>query len=270
MPTPFINKKRKGLYTSIPFCILIYMKTRLFEWLVEHHCSHNLEQCIPYVRDGKVVPPVRGKPLTEGVDTDSMYKGVLIIANGNTLVDALIRDGLAERENMDPDPRKIDGKESLVEFLKEQEEEDGAFIFDGINNTLRRIFEIKNNTNYQAGNLLANIPQDFVYYDGTAPKLSRIGTKTRLAISLPHVYDVHTFQIKRSAYTPLGIGKVTHFDKDGLAEEFFLRYDPQSKGPFVDEEHKIIGVYRKYERADGKLVRTKAGLYVPQKELVLA
>jgi hypothetical protein len=246
------------------------MKTRLFEWLVEYHCSKNLEQCLRYVRDGKVVSPIKGKVLREGRDENEIYNGILIIANGTTLVDKLIHDGLAESANMDESPTRIQARDDFVEYVSNQEGCDGAFIFDGTNHTMRRVYEIKNNTNYKAGDLLANLPSDFVFYNGAVLNLANIGTKTRLAISLPHAYDVHTFQIKRSAYTPLGIGKVTHFNKNGLAEEFFFRYDPQSQGPFVNEEHKIIGVYRKYERTDGKLVRTKAGLYVPQKELVLA
>jgi hypothetical protein len=63
------------------------------------------------------------------------------------------------------------------------------------------------------------------------------------------------------------MGKVTHFNRDGLVQEFFFMYAPQSSGPFVHDTLPIIGVHRKYELIEGNLVKASeknvhSGLHV--------
>jgi hypothetical protein len=47
------------------------------------------------------------------------------------------------------------------------------------------------------------------------------------------------------------MGKVTHFDSEGLLEEFYLAYMPKYKGQFLDPKHKVVGIYRYYDRSRG-------------------
>jgi hypothetical protein len=245
-------RKKKGLYTSIPFSILIYMKTRLFEWLVRRHCEKNLERVLHKTSNGVIYSPIDGEPIRERQENE-MYKGVLIIANGDTLVSRLIKSGLANPEDVDSF-NPVRGRDDFFELLNRQEGCDGAFIYDGINDQMTRVYELKHSTNDKI-KLVEMLPKDFVQYNGNMVNVRDLGLKTRLAATLPPEYIIDAYQIKRTAYTDFGMGKVTHFDRDGLKEEFFLAYDPQSKGPFIDEEQKIVGKYRRYEREDGRLKR---------------
>ena len=76
-----------------------------------------------------------------------------------------------------------------------------------------------------------------------------LGTKTRLAIELTQIYpDVHAYHIKRSGYTQLGMGKVTHFDCKGLKKEFFfMKFPDEAVLEYIDRENSIVGVRRTYE-----------------------
>jgi len=100
------------------------------------------------------------------------------------------------------------------------------------------------------------LPRDFIAVETDSLLNERnLGTKTRLAIKLPQAYDrTKAFQIKRTAYGLLGIGKVTQFGPQGLEQEFFFRYEPRSEGPFVDAEAGIVGIHRQYERQEQGLI----------------
>ena len=183
---------------------------------------------------------------------------MLIVANGTTLADRL-QEG--EVILSDPEPfSPITDNENFARYLETRAQEDGAYLVDSIHNRITRVPEFNNNPNIPGLerhiDLFQFIPHDFLSYAGDVP-LSKIGTKTRLAIRMPQFYEnTETFQIKRSSYTPLGMGKVTHFTKEGLVEEIFFRYDPNSQGPFIEPEQKILAIYRQYERNENsELVR---------------
>ena len=120
-------------------------------------------------------------------------------------------------------------QENSFHYLGNQENADGAYIFDGVNNQMAKTFELNNSPENtprdmrRKKDLVKYLPPNFLSEDASV-RLGNIGTKTRLAIRIPHAYDnTEAFQIKQSAYGPLGIGKVTHFTRDGLAQEFFFR-----------------------------------------------
>lgn len=247
------------------------VNTNLFRWLVNYHCSHNLEACRPYIHNGIIYSPSTSEPLREGFEENELqvgqikYKGVLIVSNGRTLLDDLIAGDVIEEGNIGPFVG-IDGENSLFDYLDNQENSDGGHILDSANNQIARAYEFNNkppalgiNGTYS---LFDRIPHDFCSYDGKVSPINNLGLKTRLAIKLPQVKlpqvhpqqahpHIETYQIKRTAYTPLGMGKVTHFNKDGLAEEFFLMQNPDS------ENEEIIGVHRNYSRENGELSLAK-------------
>lgn len=219
-------------------------KNQIFQWLVDYHYQ-NLKLCLPYIVDGKV--QVRGTPLEECYDENELYKGLLIVVNNNVIVDKLVEDGvvLSEPEQ----PNIVSTREEFFSLISRQKNSDGAYILDRVNQRITKVSELNNNPKALPKQLpIYNmVPKDFVSHTAKLD-VRNIGTKTRLAIKLPHAYeDTDTFQIKRSAYTPLGLGKVTHFNKQGLVEEFFFRHMPEAKAPLI-ECTGIVGVYRKYWR----------------------
>lgn len=216
-------------------------EVNIFEWMVEYHCKNNLKNCIPYIKNGRVYS--NGKAVKEGEEND-LYQGVLIVANGNTLLRKLIDKKLILPEDMG-ESFKINGIDDFFKCIDRQKNKDGAFIYDSIDKKMINAYSINNNTGIaDTPKFFANMfPKDFVYSDSRGVQRKDIGTKTKLAVELPLIYDnINTYQIKRTGYTNLGIGKVTHFDKDGLKKEFFFRCGSHPIG----EGYKIMGVNKEY------------------------
>ncbi len=229
------------------------MAINLFEWLVNYHMKVGLAKCLPKIVTGRMLDE-EGQPLIEGSDKKTPHDGFLIVANGDTLVNRLKEEKVIHDDNLGQF-ECILNEDNFRKYIQLQREMDGAFIFDGVNEKIVRVDEINNNVALPDGKTLYDmVPYDFFSYRG---ETGAFGTKTRLAIRLPHGYDnTETYQIKRSSYANLGMGKVTHFNRQGLAEEFFMMHDPNNKGPFVMPEESIIGVYRRYRRnAKDRLVR---------------
>ncbi len=224
----------------------------IFKWLVEFHSRVNLERCLPYVSEGKV--HVRGDPLQEGYDENDLCKGLLIVANGDTLMsrlreDLVIHDELGEVV-------KIKNKHDFFRYLLTQRNSDGAYLFDRVNGKISRVSELNNHLpNAARLSLSTMVPEDFVSSTGDVAVAHNMGTKTRLAIKFPHAYsNTETFQIKRSAYTPFGLGKVTHFGAQGLLEEMFFTCDPDLWEARPTQSIKLV--YRRYGRdSAGQLVK---------------
>ena len=234
----------------------------MFKWLVEYHCKHNLEACLPYIQDGIFSFP-EGHDIEEGYEENTLpsYKGLVIFANGDTLIDKL-RENEVILDKKEPEFREINSNTSLFNYIDSVRNSDGAYVFNSIKSKMAKVRLLNNNPYHCKDVSLEDmLPENFLSEDGSVDT-DEIGTKTRLAATLPAVYtdeskgqNVETYQIKRTAYGNLKMGKVTHFDKDGLNEEFFLQYDPEHKGSFINEEAKIVGVYRRYERLAGDLIQ---------------
>jgi len=230
---------------------------------MQRHVEKTLPLCLEKMIEGVVHSD--GQPLREGIDKGVPYDGLLIVANGDTLASRLRSDDVIHDE-----PQGfVDAKnfEQLSKYLETQQGEDGAYIFDGVNDRITRVMELNNNPPGLPKNVkfYEMMPIDFVSYDGTVQR-ANIGTKTRLAVKLPHAYDnTETLQIKRSPFATPRIGKVTHFTKQGLAEEFFFDYacnhgmnhDTADIIPFAEtEKGALVGVYRRYTQDhDGGLYR---------------
>jgi hypothetical protein len=217
---------------------------QLFDLLVAYHCEKNLPSCLPCVIDGQVRQFPSWGPFVEGEGEVNYYPGLLIISNGPTLVDKLIDNGLARNEDID-DFTIMDSKKSLFDYIEGPGRKDGAHLYDGENQRVARVHEINNSSlqDSSTNDLLDRLPKDFVYSNERSFAGGDIGTKTRLAVKLPMKYGtLEALQIKQTAYGGLGMGKVTHFDKDGLRREFFFDYDKDNEN--------IVGVRREYIKGD--------------------
>lgn len=238
------------------------MKIDIFPLLVEYHYQRNLvEICKPLIKDGKVV--VDGNQLQEGSDANVPYHGFLFLVDGpeifNTIVsENIINDVTDIQGRLETITKKYEDSTPLLtrdEFFgylrrEEHDGEDGAYILNSETGKVVRVSELSNSHSLPQGfSLMDRIPKDFVYKDGRKTSPDKIGTKTRIAIKIPVAMkqkgkEVHTYQIKRTPYTDFGMGKVTHFDYNGLNQEFF----------FVYENGKILGVYKKYSRRENGLL----------------
>jgi hypothetical protein len=204
----------------------------LFDWLVELHYDH-LDDCRPHIKHGRF-HGLNGQPLVEGEDECEGYKGILLIANGDTLVERLKDNNIVADEQIDSFV-PVRNKDEFVAYLRKQRGCDGAYIFNSVDQSITRVYELNNNLPGRV--LMEKIPRDFVYSHGKTAQERDLGTKTRLAIGLPQIYDnVDAYQIKRTAYTDVGLGKVTHFNKNGLSKEFY----------FDTLHDKIVGRFNTY------------------------
>jgi len=213
-------------------------KLDLFKAFSDHQCSYNLEKCLPYIVEGRIRSPKNSyKPVHEGRENKE-YDGITVFMNGNTLIDKLQRTGLVNPKVIG-ERIPISSIDDMSAFLEGSEDEDGVYVYEPAKDQLVRIAKIKD-----SGKDLYGIPPDFVFYgsdlsiDDMQP---HIGTKTRLANELVQTFPgIEAFQIKRSGYTPLGMGKVTHFTSQGLARELY----------FAVEGGNVVGKQRTYEAPD--------------------
>ncbi len=224
----------------------------IFEIMKEFHTENNLRQNLAYYDGGMFKPPEnRFQQIKEGRENNS-YNGICVFKNGSTLCDRLVEDGRVHRLDID-EPYDLSTESRWFDFLENREDEDGVYVYEPRTGQLYRISKIKD-MNRSVSRLSDYVPPDFVFYHpdtyvlGNPESMLRknIGTKTRLAIDLPVSYPgVQAYQIKRSGYTPLGMGKVTHFNNNGLAREYFL-HNMAEPGEMVVPEYGIKGTVRDY------------------------
>lgn len=241
----------------------------IFGWLVAYHCTVNLQECIPHITGGRVIGH-KGRQYYQG-EENKFYTGTVIIANGDTLADRLIEDGVVKipptKKELYAKFRKVGSPREMHEYLSQQPE-DGAQIYDGVNNRIAHVKTFNNSppSVTESLNLEQLLPEDFASTDGSVTSREGVGNRTYIAMILPHGYEnTEGFQIRQSAYGNLGMGKVTHFVRgQGLKQEFWLEYD---------NEKGIMGVHRKYVKgADGriKLESEERKVVMPLKELGIA
>lgn len=228
------------------------MRRDIFPWLVEHHYN-TLDEFIK--RDNLL--PIEKYDIKEGSDRNVHYHGFLFMVDGPKILDNLRNQGMINDnlETLTEDYHSsvpLEDNHNFLNYLKQQESEgdDGAYIFNSVNGKIVRVSELNNNPRLPEDfSLIKRIPHNFINYDHigslTETDSRKIGTKTRIAIKIPASMDnVHAYQVKRSPYgnksTGIGMGKVTHFDKYGLDEEFF----------FKRNDGVVVGVYRYYPSKD--------------------
>ena len=251
------------------------MEKNIFPWLVMHHYETFLDfynqrdEAEPRIRDGRLM--VNNKLLKEGSDNNMPYHGFIFLVDGLHIFDSLKEENMINDFKMEKGLEKTitdeynDSKplltfEEFSNFLRNEEEnegEDGAYIYNSQMGNIVRVGCLNNNPNsLENFSLMKGLPTDFIYSDSRNSNRS-IGTKTEIAKIIPYHMaskgkKVDAYQIKRSSYAHLGMGKVTHFDGDGLMEEFFF-------DSFQYDSIKIKGVYRLYpspSKSPERIVKT--------------
>lgn len=248
----------------------------LYELYRAYHVHRNLPIGLTYFdpRDGRIRPPhPKGghQEIEEGKE-NGLYAGVLTFRNGNTLKNKLIEKGYVKPRDVD-DSHLFTTAQDVFNFLEGDASQDGVHIYESLLGQRIRVGKVYEP---QDISLEDKLPADFVHLHPPVTedreryfRLS-VGTKTRLAVALTQMFpDISAVQLKESGYGPLRLGKVVDYRPGGVAREFFFQHIPLPVGgdfsdAFLDEEHRIIGVERRYELQGGVLRRTQERVVTPE------
>lgn len=260
----------------------------LFFRLVERHCTVNLQKCRRFIdvqHEGIAVLSEEHMPYGQGVDECEHYPGIFIVKNGPETLQDLVRKKWILDEVIGGFQAAARGEEFLGILARDDDvkNEGRAYLFDGVNQSVTQVYKFANEPSpvarrfrfdvlgmhFDVGVGRSNpyyserlrleelLPRDFLSTDSSvALHPAVIGTKTDLGMRFPRAYpELHTLQIKRASYGDFGMGKVTHFDKEGLVEEMYIAIGEQVRGPFIDAAYNLVGVHRVYRDEEGRPFR---------------
>ena len=243
-----------------------------FEMLARYHIEGNLERGLRYVQGG--VMRLSEGPVEVGRENGQQwYRSAFTVSNhGSALIEALINAGCITETIT---PLGVKSESEFVGLIDDGE--DGALVYDRSAGMVTRAVLERGNSHPYNRPLGEILPPNFLSEDGSVPLfdrrgLPRVGSRTRMAFNMsrgvPDItpgseldfdgkryISIDACLIKYTAYNELGFGPVVHIARDTL-DMFFFRYDPESSGPFVNEDHGIIGVYRPYRLEGGRFVQT--------------
>ncbi|MBN1385725.1 hypothetical protein JW968_01980 [Candidatus Woesearchaeota archaeon] len=231
-------------------------KDQIFWWLVAYHADVNLPKVLPHMDRGGFVHPL-GKKIKVGKYENDIYHGFLIVANGDTLAQKIQKspDSLDSKVIHDSAPPQFVPIQDIAAFMnylddESADEPDGAYVINSMKNSIAHVGEYNNNIS--SPDFARVLPHDFIHCLGDIPVNERtLGTKTKMAIKASYNYDnTEAFQIKRTAFNGTGMGKVTHFRKGVLYQEFYFAHEPDVS-PLLVPEQGIIGVHREYDIGSG-------------------
>ena len=236
-------------------------KENIFEVMIRNH-HDNLQTTLPHL-NGKILHDNEQLPLIEGETENPHYDGLYLVYDGEKILETAssrIMRKKALREAV-----SVPSEKSFLAQLRNGGDQDNVFLYNTNRQQLTKVKgEFSNAFPAGKGNLddllEKYLPTNFMSADGSTPAYE-VGTKTANALLTAYVLNrgidrgVRTIIVKRTAYD-FGMGKVAEFGKNGLTREFFFKYDPEHTGPFIDEEHKIVGVLREYRHKRGKQVCT--------------
>jgi len=197
--------------------------------------------------------------------------GAAFIANGAAVLNRMVALEMIAQEDID-DSIAIPSQSAFETYMLEKGEEDGCHVIDSASNEINRVGEIyadKCPEFKDAKYFTSRVPTDFVTPGGLESiKLGNIGTKTRLVMRAPFLLEgVSGFQIKRTQYGPLGLGKVTWFDKLGLYKEFFMTtFTPITS--LSSSQSVILGVEREYVDRPNSWEYKQTITQIPVKDLI--
>jgi len=228
----------------------------LFGQLVQYYYHDKWNKCKNDVKDGIFDNRYESD---FAVGDENPFHGTLILANSDTLGGKLIEAVLVKKEGLG-DFTPIKTIDDFIAFMDKHKKRDRAIIYDGVNTKMTSVEAIYANRLAHLGlDLDRELPPDFMTYDVSVP-VSECGARTRTAMLIAKAYtdsqsNVDTYMIKTTAYTPLGLGLVAHFTRDGLKETFFLKHDLNARqDQYIDREHSVIGIHRTYRHQDRKIV----------------
>ncbi|MFH0979104.1 MAG: hypothetical protein V1837_07440 [Candidatus Woesearchaeota archaeon] len=231
------------------------MLSKPFEWMTEYVYERILPKVIPHLdhKEGRVIG-LDGKILGEGPDFENPYYNGLIMAFDGEKILAKASEVMG-RPNAIGEPVKVDGKEGFKQYLVANDKRDIKLLYNSQGELMYSMRgEFKNwHPDFPVDeNLERRLSKDFLSLDGHIP-VQYAGTKTWAAVLTPALVnklnlggDVDTILLQE---TPVGagIGRLSHFDKDGLVEDLHFVYNKQYNA--------LQGIYR--QRVDGKMVEVK-------------
>jgi len=242
------------------------MDNDLFRLLVRYYCEEKWTACRRDVKDGIFYDRYDDD---FGIGDENPFHGALIVANGDTLAGELVQQELVKENPLGKfiPTRTIDDFCTVMDRIKKR---DRAMIYDGVNKQMANVEAIYANKLAHINlDFDKDLPYNFMVNDGSID-VNECGTRTRAAMLITKAYansgcEVDAYIIRATAYTPLGMGLVAHFTKEGLKEVFFLKYDPNSSEEmFIDKKKKVVGVYRTYKRVDGETVLDQERIVNPK------
>ncbi len=224
----------------------------IFEVLMQYHIQ-NLNQSLPYIQHGQILDK-DATPLEQG--ENPYYKGLYLIYDGQEILEKAsqrIVRGSAIRETTYVPTQNLFFQTLTANNTTHKKDPDVAYLYNTKDAKLTRIKgELSNHCTEDLDHILQRcLPDDFASPDGSIP-LADLGTKTAnallttYALNHPHDQGVRTIIIKRTPYGPLGMGKLTEFGKDGLTREFYFEHNPNHTGPFINQQHHIVGIFKQY------------------------
>lgn len=210
-------------------------KGDVFQSLILYHITHNL----------KSNPVEYGR---QEFGNEAQYDGALLVVDGDHALEDLVQDGVVANMGIGK-PITINNEQGLYSCLGTIHNKDGAFVLtDRVDGAYKvvKVSMLNNHADRLNSSLYDKVPANFVSEDASTPVEENLGTKTITAMIIPQAHSyLDSFQIKRTIVTSLG-GKVTHFTKNGLAEEYL----PIRR----TEDGSIVGIYRRYAPTeDGKV-----------------
>ncbi len=242
----------------------------LFGRVIEYHVIHNLSNVLEneIIEEGKLYFQKKKERIPVKVGEEQKlegYNGFLLLSNGEDIIDHLRKAGVI----------LLDGKNSFVSlkdendlfsYLNKNAKEEGIFIYDSASKEITRE---KLDSKYNLEGMISAqmFPDEFLSEDGYVPLLdengkSRVGCRSSLGAQTSKGFNdsdgnhhaIDGYHIKNTSYNELGLGPVVHYSKNRIGM-FYFKYAPESKGPFIDEEYKIIGMYKTYECIDGRFIK---------------
>lgn len=215
-----------------------------FEILVEHYCF-------------KILPKMR--LAAEGRENFS-FNGLTLLYDGDRIF--AIGPQMVNKPNVGFGEKvHIKNKPHFLDYLAKQEDDTGGdrtFFLDTVDSDIMPYKGgLKNHMDgiNMEQILFDHLPKDFLSENGSQYD---VGCRVEIAAFIPVAYK----GIKSIILQQTGHGKLSHFDEQGLIEEFSLLPDAASGGPFIDESNKIVGVYKSY-RMDGRPYRNNNGVLIP-------
>ncbi len=259
-------KNKKQLSLNIGISILVDMtkevgervtKENIFEAVIRYHFL-NLQDSLKHFCQGRIYDN-KGEALVEGIGENPHAHGVYLVYDGAHILDAASKR--ISRKNGIKETEDVPTIDAFVARLRDEHDPDSVFLYNTEKQKITRVkSEFNNNYEGNLDSLLeSSLPSNFLSTDSSMP-VYEVGTKTASAVLMAYALNqrqdkgVKTLIIKRTPYGQLGLGKVAEFGKQGLTREFFFEYAPEHQGQFIDEEHKIVGVLREYQKEGNKVV----------------
>ncbi|MFA6072506.1 MAG: hypothetical protein WC758_00135 [Candidatus Woesearchaeota archaeon] len=156
---------------------------------------------------------------------------------------------------------QVNSFSDIEQIIINSENQDGGYILTNNGTDLKKVQSF-NNERLSVKEIQKLLPKDFFSYTKDIHLLGTDGTlnlgnrsSTALSLAIKHS-DIDSFLIKQTSYTDFGLGKIVHFDKKGLDEEFFLTTNPPTGLGYAQYEKSIKGVYKNYRlNSKGQLSR---------------